>query len=67
MFVCVCVGAREMKTEWVQNILTQCQDQKVPFFFKQWGGNIPKEKQELFKGKEYKQFPNEKKTFIENS
>lgn len=60
-------GAREMKTEWVQNILTQCQDQKVPFFFKQWGGNIPKEKQELFKGKEYKQFPNEKKTFIENS
>jgi len=31
-------GARPMKAEWVQNILTQCLRADVPFFFKQWGG-----------------------------
>lgn len=31
-------NAREMKLEWVQNIKQQCENQKVSFFFKQWGG-----------------------------
>lgn len=31
-------GARPMKVEWVTNIQRQCLTQKVPFFFKQWGG-----------------------------
>jgi protein gp37 len=31
-------GARPMKEEWVQNILRICKEQKVTFFFKQWGG-----------------------------
>lgn len=30
--------ARPMKEEWVLDILNKCRDQKVKFFFKQWGG-----------------------------
>ena len=30
--------ARPMKKEWVVDIKNQCQNEKVPFFFKQWGG-----------------------------
>ncbi len=31
-------GARPIKQEWVESILSQCRDVGVPFFFKQWGG-----------------------------
>ncbi|OOH75895.1 DUF5131 family protein [Leptospirillum ferriphilum] len=31
-------GARPMKEEWVLEILEQCKNAHVPFFFKQWGG-----------------------------
>jgi protein gp37 len=31
-------GARPMAAEWVVNIQRQCAKEKVPFFFKQWGG-----------------------------
>jgi protein gp37 len=34
--------ARPMKIEWVREIRDQCLKQKVPFFFKQWGGLRPK-------------------------
>jgi protein gp37 len=27
-----------MKVEWVTEIYRACKKQKVPFFFKQWGG-----------------------------
>lgn len=30
--------ARPMKTEWVENVRQQCEEQGVQFFFKQWGG-----------------------------
>ena len=30
--------AREMKIQWVEQILRQCERQRVAFFFKQWGG-----------------------------
>ncbi len=30
--------ARPMKREWVLKLKEQCDDQRVPFFFKQWGG-----------------------------
>ncbi len=30
-------GARPMHPDWVRNIQKQCQEQDVPFFFKQWG------------------------------
>jgi protein gp37 len=31
-------GARPMKEAWVQSVRTQCEEQHVAFFFKQWGG-----------------------------
>jgi protein gp37 len=31
-------GARPMDAEWVRDIRAQCQQVKVAFFFKQWGG-----------------------------
>lgn len=31
-------GARPMEKEWVISLRDQCQEQQVPFFFKQWGG-----------------------------
>ncbi len=31
------IKARPMKSEWVLNIKKQCEQQKVAFFFKQWG------------------------------
>jgi protein gp37 len=31
-------GARPMEEMWVQKLLAQCREQKVRFFFKQWGG-----------------------------
>lgn len=30
--------ARPMKMEWAEAVRTQCQEQEVAFFFKQWGG-----------------------------
>ncbi len=29
--------ARPMQKDWVVNIRRQCREQKIPFFFKQWG------------------------------
>lgn len=31
-------GARPMEKAWVTSVQRQCAEQKVPFFFKQWGG-----------------------------
>ena len=31
-------GARPMKKSWVLKIREQCQNEGIPFFFKQWGG-----------------------------
>jgi protein gp37 len=31
-------GARPMRKEWVQSIHARCRAERVPFFFKQWGG-----------------------------
>ena len=31
------IKARQMKIDWVERIQSQCLDQKVAFFFKQWG------------------------------
>ncbi len=35
-------GARPMEEEWVQDVLRQCREKDVPFFFKQWGGRNKK-------------------------
>lgn len=48
---------RPMRTEWVQDILNQCQSANVPFFFKQWGGRTPKERGRLLDGKVWDEMP----------
>jgi protein gp37 len=32
-------GARPMKRDWVISLKDQCAHQRIPFFFKQWGGS----------------------------
>jgi protein gp37 len=50
-------GARPMKEEWVINIKNNCLDQKVPFFFKQWGGTNKKKAGRLLEGKTWNSMP----------
>jgi protein gp37 len=48
---------RPMKKEWVEDILKQCQDAKVAFFFKQWGGRYPKAGGRELNGKVWDEMP----------
>jgi protein gp37 len=50
-------GARPMDKEWVVSILSQCRQQKVPFFFKQWGGVQKSKHGRLLDGKTYDEMP----------
>jgi len=50
-------GARPMKAEWVRNIRKQCLAQKVPFFFKQWGGVNKKKAGRVLDGKTWDKMP----------
>jgi protein gp37 len=50
-------GARPMKEEWVMNIKNNCHEQKVPFFFKQWGGTNKKKAGRLLEGKTWNSMP----------
>lgn len=49
--------ARPMELEWARSVRDQCKKQKVPFFFKQWGGFRPKSGGRELDGKEWSQFP----------
>ena len=55
-------GARPMQEEWVLDIRDQCQEAKVPFFFKQWGGANKKKNGRLLQGSEWNQTPMDKQT-----
>lgn len=48
---------RLIKEEWVLNILEQCKEQKVAFFFKQWGGITSKSGGRSLQGKIYDEYP----------
>lgn len=50
-------GARPMEEAWVISILEQCQEARVPFFFKQWGGVIKKRAGRLLNGRTYDELP----------
>jgi protein gp37 len=50
-------GAREMRKGWVEGILKQCRDAKVPFFFKQWGGVRKDLTGRNLNGRIYNEFP----------
>ncbi|MFL6244438.1 MAG: DUF5131 family protein [Thermoanaerobaculia bacterium] len=49
--------ARPMDERWVENILAQCIEQDVPFFFKQWGGTRKKRTGRLLHGRTYDAMP----------
>jgi protein gp37 len=48
---------RPIKEEWVIEIRDQCQEQGVPFFFKQWGGINKKLSGRLLAGRTYDEMP----------
>lgn len=50
-------GARPMNIEWVNSILSQCQANKVEFFFKQWGGVWKKRAGRTLHGRTYDSLP----------
>ena len=53
-------GARPMKLEWAEDLRKQCEFWKVPFFFKQVGGNTKINGHwggDLLDGVRYKKFP----------
>lgn len=50
-------GARPMLKKWVESIRRQCREQKVPFFFKQWGGVQKKKTGRLLNGRTYDNMP----------
>jgi len=49
--------ARPMMREWVREVRNQCKENKVAFFFKQWGGLRPKSGGRKLDGREWSQFP----------
>jgi len=49
--------ARYVSPEWVANIRDQCLAQKVPFFFKQWGGVNKKKAGRLLDGRTWNEMP----------
>ena len=50
-------GARPIEAAWVRSIRAQCRAQKVPFFFKQWGGVRKAEAGRELDGRTYDEFP----------
>ena len=50
-------GARPMQEDWVISIQDQCEQQGVPFFFKQWGGVQKKRYGRLLRGRLYDESP----------
>jgi protein gp37 len=48
---------RPMEVDWVLDIQEQCENSKVAFFFKQWGGVNKKKAGRELKGKTYSEMP----------
>lgn len=54
-------NARPIDQAWVREIRDQCRDQKVAFFFKQWGGRTPKSRGNTIDGRQWLDFPDRDK------
>jgi protein gp37 len=50
-------GARPMKDSWARSLRDQCFENRVPFFFKQWGGVRKVVNGRVLDGKTYDQYP----------
>jgi protein gp37 len=46
-----------MEQKWVESIQQQCLAQKVPFFFKQWGGVQKHRNGRVLNGRTYDEMP----------
>lgn len=49
--------ARPLEKEWIVSIKDICESQKVPFFFKQWGGFHKKRNGRVLEGKTWDEMP----------
>jgi protein gp37 len=49
--------ARPIQQDWVTSIRDQCKANRVPFFFKQWGGKHKKKAGRTLNGRTYNEFP----------
>ena len=49
--------SRKMEEEWVLQVRDSCIEQKVPFFFKQWGGTNKKKNGRLLEGRTWDEMP----------
>jgi protein gp37 len=52
--------SRGMHIDWVRSIRDACRKDKVPFFFKQWGGSNKSKNGRLLDGKLWNEFPIDK-------
>jgi protein gp37 len=50
-------GARPMRAEWVESVRLQCEEKRVPFFFKQWGGVQKGRAGRVLNGRTYDDMP----------
>ena len=50
-------GARRMERNWVLDIMQQCRKAQVPFFFKQWGGQLKAKNGRLLQGQVFNEMP----------
>ncbi len=50
-------GARPMHIDWLREVRDNCAAQRIPFFFKQWGGVRPKSGGRSLDGREWNQLP----------
>lgn len=50
-------NCRAMKPEWAISLRDQCKIKKIPFFFKQWGGEKRTEAGRLLEGQKWSQIP----------
>jgi protein gp37 len=50
-------GARPVKPDWVMDIRDRCLCEKVPFFFKQWGGFRKKKAGRVLEGRTWEEMP----------
>ena len=48
---------RKIDLSWIRSIRKQCRQQKIPFFFKQWGGRNKKKNGRILDGKTYDEMP----------
>jgi protein gp37 len=50
-------ACREMRAEWARDVRDRCAAQRVPFFFKQWGGVQKKKTGRMLEGRTWDEMP----------